>query len=344
MGIVRLLFVWALVLAASPLHADAEDHAPEFMAAGVPRYIGESATDSELFGELASAGFGAFLPVFQYQEIPESGSLDRAEDFFPPCTADQGPFPIMREQGIGFVVPGQLLWQPGQPAEIGDDYLRAIVACTGAEHIAAVLSVDEPALHDTDVAATEAVTRTIYERAKAILPDVPVMMIHAPLVTEVYENDTWRPATEDDFATYLADVIRYSTWADVIGFDFYGIPAETAKLGAPEYGLEVVDFATGIPAYLDWLGESMPDKSRAMVLQGFGYADLAGIATDETTRHPVRQELLGMVCLSWFGGAETIVWWGQSHLTEDDAQLWEDIVDVASRVSVNAGEACADFG
>ncbi len=270
MGVRRLvcLFLILATVAAGGLPAHAQDESVQILAAGVPKYLGESATDAELFGQLGDAGVSHFLPFFQYQEVPESRSLDRENDFFPPCSAGDEPFASMAANGVGLVLPGQLLWPAGQDPAIGDEYVRQFIECAGEDGISAMFSVDEPAFHMDDIDAREAEVRLIYERSKALLPDIPVVMVHGPIVNETLDGDVWRPFTAEEAEQYLADVARLSVWADVVGFDLYMIPSETAKISAPGYGVDVLEYQTAFPAYLDWLSTQLPDKQSMLVLAG----------------------------------------------------------------------------
>jgi len=310
------------------------------IAAGVPRYIGETATDDELFAGLAEAGFNAFLPVFQYQEVPEPRSLDRENTFAPPCDGESGPYPTMRRHGIRLVLPGQLLYQPGMSRRDSDALLAALADCAGPDGIAAVFSVDEPALGNPDLDAREAEVRLIFERTHVLLPGVPVVMVHAPIVTEVLINGAWQPITEQSVADYLAAVERLSRWADIVGFDLYAIPASTAKITAPGLGVNVVDDEAAIPAYLAWLAEHAAGKQTILVLQGFGYADLVGVEPEASSRAPSAAELDRMACAAWRGGVTSLAWWGQSHLDAEDEALWRDFRSTTAAITTDPTAHC----
>lgn len=340
--------VWRLVCLALVVATLSSAHRPtrakvepvQILVAGVPKYLSETASDQALFAALGNAGISHFLPFFQYQEVPESLSLDRQDDFFPPCEAGDEPFASMESNGVGLVLPGQLLWPPGQDPSIGDNYIRQFIECAGAGGISAVFSVDEPAFHMEDIDAREDEVRLIYERSKVLLPDVPVVMVHGPIVNETLDGEVWRPFTTEEAERYLNDVARLSVWADIVGFDLYMIPSETAKISAPGFGVEVLDFRTAYPAYLDWLATELPDKQSMLVLQAFGYAHLVGIEPDASSREPTADEILGMACVTWDSGADVIGWWGQSHLESESAPLWDAIVEVSRGLVTDPETIC----
>ncbi|MEQ1843026.1 MAG: hypothetical protein ABL994_21700, partial [Verrucomicrobiales bacterium] len=315
---------------------------PKILAAGAPRFLGESATDDAFFAELAAANMTSFLPIFQYQEVPESQSLPREADFYPPCSRDDDPFRSMRVPGVKLVIPGNLLYASDLTPEQGDEILRTIIDCAGEDGVAAIFSVDEPALGNPDLDQREAQVRLLYERSKLIAPSVPVVMVHAPVMTEWLNSDgTWSPVTVEQTEAYLAAVSRLSVWSDIVGFDLYIIPAETAKFSAPGHGIDVVDDVVAIPAYLDWLAVNAPGKETLLVLQGFSYTNLLGLDEEiDATRRPSLHELTRMACAGWLGGVSHLAWWGQSFLRESDGALWNDIKAVSLSISTDPRTLC----
>lgn len=322
--------------------ADQLTDPPRIMAAGAPRFLGETATDDAFFAELESANMTSFLPFFEYQEVPEAKSLPREADFYPPCSNDGEPYRSMHAHGVKIVIPGNLLYAGDLTPDQGDAYLRMLIECAGEEGIAGILSVDEPALGNPDLDEREADVRLLYQHAKAIAPGIPVIMIHAPILTETPNPDnSWRPVTIEDAKAYLAAVSRLSVWADIIGFDLYIIPAETAKYSAPGHGVDIVDDTVAIPAYLDWLYANTPGKQTLIVLQGFAYADLFGIdERDAATRSPTSTELTRMACAAWRSGVTYLAWWGQSLLTKNDIALWTDIKSISLAISTDPSTIC----
>jgi len=322
--------------------ADQSETPPTILAAGAPRYLGETASDDAFFAELASANMISFLPIFQYQEVPESQSLPREVDYYPPCSPEEEPFRSMRLHGVKLVIPGNLLYASTLTPEEGDAYLHMLIECAGEGGIAGIFSVDEPALGNPDLDERESQVRLLYERAKAIAPDIPIIMVHAPIVTETLTADgSWRPISAEEASIYLQSVARLSLWADIVGFDLYIIPVDTAKISAPGYGIEIVDYSSAIPAYLDWLQTNLPDKETLIVLQGFAYANLLGMDQSiDAVRRPTLDELSGMACVAWVSGVDHIGWWGQSLLGESDAALWNDIKSVSHSISTHPVTFC----
>ena len=322
--------------------ADKSGTPPEILAAGAPRFLGEEASDDAFFAELASANMTSFLPIFQYQEVPESKSLPREADFYPPCSRDEEPFRSMRLHGVKLVIPGNLLYASTLSPEEGDAYLRQLIECAGEDGIAGIFSVDEPALGNPDLDEREAQVRLLYDRAKAIAPEIPVIMVHAPVVAETLNPDgSWRPISVEEAEMYLQAVDRLSVWADVVGFDLYIIPADTAKISVPGHGIEVVDYSVAIPAYIGWLDRNLPGKATLLVLQGFAYANLLGMEKSiEAVRRPTVAELSGMACAAWESGVDHLGWWGQSLLNETDLVLWSDIKAVSISISTDPVAFC----
>lgn len=340
----RIAFVLVMALlglAPGRPAVQASDPAPPVViAAGVPRHLGESASDDEIFATLAAAGVTVFLPIFQYQESPEPKSLPRDATFFPPCSADNDPFRAMRAHGIQLLIPAEVLYGGGTPVEQGDAMFRDLLACAGPGGTFGVYSVDEPAHDLTNLAAKEALARLIYERSKAIAPELRVLMVHAPIITETLDGETWRPRTEEEAKSELDAIARVSSWSDIVGFDLYVIPAETAKIAVPGAVATPVDWTVAIQAYMTWLTEHVPGKSTLIVLQAFGFADMLGLPPVAEGRQPDRDELLGMACAAIDFGATNIAWYGQSFLDAEDDVLWSDVLAVSGAIRNNPATVC----
>jgi hypothetical protein len=312
---------------------------------GVPRYMGENPNYEDWFAELASAGVTAFLPFSIYQEIPEPLSLGYEADFFPPCSYEDEAFQALREANIQLLVAGQVLYGEAIPA-MEDDPLLALMECAGEGMISAVLSIDEPSLNTSDGSSDS--LSALYERVKAIDPNLPVMMVHAPIPVEVTEADgTARPVRQDEVDTYLANVEAASAYADIIGFDLYPIPFEIAGLIAPNRDIELLDYQEAFPAYLDYLAKLADGRPYFLVLQAFSYErqlspEIAQEARDAgyNIRFPTEAELQEMACLAVEGGASEIAWWGGSFLLEEDAEFWNSILAVTKGITADAEDYC----
>lgn len=336
-----LMVAAAMLGVKAPWEARSETNSgvPLVIAAGVPRQLAETTSDDELFAGLAAAGITGFLPFFQYQEIPEPKSLTREATFYPPCSPDAEPFVSMRRHGVRLVIPGQLLYAGGLTVEQGDAYLREMLACAGEGGVAAILSVDEPAhlLAEQDVERRMAEVRLIHERAAALAPGVPVVMVHAPLTALDESTPELRPRSADEIYRYFGLVAEFSAYADIVGFDLYAIPAGLAGYVVPDGGEALFGYEAGIPANLTWLRDAVPGKRYLMTLQAFGYGDLLNQPDHPDGRRPTGDEVAGMACASLNAGAEVIVWWGASMLSDDDPALWRDIEAVSARIANEPG-------
>lgn len=301
------------------------------IAAGVPKYLGEAKDYDQIFGMLAQAGVTAFMPTSQYQEVPEPLALGYEVDFLPPCDPTAPVFEALREHHLKLLLPGELLYPPGQMPPLEDDPLRALMDCAGEAQIMGVLSLDEPIKTGRTLGDVQA----LYERIKQVAPDLPVMMVHAPLVVED------RPLSQEEIDTYLHTVSEYNVYADWVGFDLYPIPVDIMPVLAPGQGTDVIPYTTAFPAYLDWLDQTANDKPYFMVLQAFSYRHLLDEATAQEAEAagyvlplPTEEELRAMACMTVEGGG-FITWWGQSHLTAADAEFWETVLDVTRQVTTD---------
>lgn len=324
----------AAVLASIISLASAASSAPLLIAAaGVPRDLGATRDYDRIFGALAEAGVTLFYPIFQYQEAPTAETLGFEVDFIAPCRRDDPAFAALRRHGVRLIAPGNLLYQPdaAMPA-LSIDPLAALIACAGRESVYGVLSYDEPAHNGVSARAADA----FYRRVKQVDPDLPVLMVHAPLIIE--EGGMVDQAARD---AYLRDVAELSKFADVVGFSTYPIPPEIAKMGSPFRGTEIVDHRVAAHDYMAWLRVAAPGKRYMAVLQGFSYADqfspemLAVVAPPEVremVRPPSARQFEEMANISIEGGADIIVWYGAGFSDREAAQGWRDVLEVSRRL------------
>lgn len=305
-----------------------------FGAAGVPMGLGATRDYDRIFQQLSDNGITLFYPVFQYVEAPEAQSLGFEVDFVPPCTANGAAFAAMRRHGIKLIAPGNLLYSPDAPLPpIAQDPLAALIACAGRDSVFGVLSFDEPVLNGVSTKSTKA----LYARVKAMAPDMPVLMVHAPLVIENGREDS-RSARN----AYLSRVAEHSAFADIVGFSTYPIPPMVAKMGSPSQGDNVVDHITAARDYVAWLRDAVPGKRIMAVLQNFSYADqyapdlLAEVASPELialVNAPTRRELTEMAQTSETAGAEIVIWYGAGFTKPANAQSWLDTLAVSARLA-----------
>ncbi len=311
-----------------------ESSAATFAVAGVPKPIGEAADYDTLFATLRASGITAFFPTFQYVEAPAPESVGRELDFIAPCSPDDPSFAAMRRHGIQLIVPSNLLYDPAGPLPpISSDPLAELMACSGRDGLYGILSFDEPGYSGV----SQDQTATLYERINQIAPDLPVLMVHGPLVIDPGRHDTPRAQRR-----YLNDVRAHSQHADIVGFSTYPVPPMVARMGAPGSGVEIVDHVTAARGYMTWLREELPEQGRMAVLQAFSYADqyapelLVQVAPPELiaiVHPPTVTELEEMALESLAGGAELIVWYGANFAKTADDPGWLGLLEVSRRLS-----------
>ncbi len=296
------------------------------IAAGVPKPLAEAEDFENIFHALAEAGMTVFFPTFQFEEIPEAKSLEFETYFLPPCQPLNPALSAMLQEKVSLMVPGELLY-PQLPAPFPtqeEDPLRALLDCLGDKGIYGVYSYDEPVMQAVSLGSV----RRFYERVKRIDPNLPVLMIHVPMLADA-EN----LQTPEQRAAYLDNVKEYSQYADVVGFDVYPIPQLIAKVITP-YSSDTKDYRLQLTDYLNWLQAELPTKHHALVLQGFSYTYQFEDGYLEENfppevlaiiRPPNREELQEMVKVVQEHNAQ-VIWWGQSFIEEDETALWNDIL------------------
>ena len=194
------------------------------IAAGVPKSLSESGDFEAIFHTLNEAGITVFLPHFQYQEAPVAKSLELDAYFMPPCQPLSAPLKAMLNAKVSMLVPGEIYY-PQWPAPLpSQDPLQALLDCLGNEGVYGVYSYDEPSYNKVSLKSV----KRLYERIKSINPDLPVLMIHRPMLT-----DDATMQTPEQRAAYLNEVKQYSQYADIVGFDVYPIPQHIAKVATP---------------------------------------------------------------------------------------------------------------
>ena len=326
----------ALALAAAVLTGvpGSPSGALEFVAAGAPRDLAERRDYVGLFARLSQNGIGAFLPTFQYQEVPVPRSLDHESDFTAPCTSSDPPFRALRGSRVKLVIPAELLYP--NPARIGlgaasADPLAQLLKCAGAGKIAAISNYDEAILNGIALADV----KRLYAHVKAIAPQLPVLMVHAPIILDKAEFASARKR-----ARYLEQVVAYSEHADIVGFDVYPVPAFAAQLATPLSEGRMAGEAEAVAGYVHWMATALSHKRRLIVLQGFSYADLyepgflratVPAALLARVRPPRQDELEAMVRQARVGGVEMIVWWGQAALKDSSQAPWPAILAISRK-------------
>jgi len=301
--------------------------AQNFAAAGAPRDMTEARDYLRLFTGLRADGMDYFFPTFQYQEIPAAKSPGFEGDFAAPCSPDAPVFTALRQTGMRLILPAELLYPAPAPfPPVAEDPLRALLDCAGKGGIYAVTTYDEA----PDKGVPLARVRAFYQRVKAVAPELPVIMIHAPVLL-----DKPQYATRAQRRAYLESVVEYAAYGDIVGFDVYPVPQSLAKIAPPDGSDTLLPPAETVAAYLDWMARRLPDKSGVIVLQGFGIRDMYAPAYRdrnfapalvEQARPPDTAELAGMLAAVRNRGVDLVVWWGQAMLKTADQAPWPDIV------------------
>lgn len=312
------------VIAALAAFSGAGASAVEYGFAGVPVSLGKTADYDTIFGALADSGADFFFPTFLFQQAPQPRSLGREKDFAPPCKPTDRAFEALRRSGLGLIVPASLLYDPRRPLPpVGRDPLRALMACAGPGTVRGVFSYDEP----VHAGVSEDAARLLYARVKEVAPDLPVMMVHAPMTTDTSAEAHQR---------YMAAVRSISRHADVVGFDVYPVPGVIAKIVRPGSGTTVLEGQEAVRAYGRLIRQLAPDKRHLAVLQNFAYVDQfdPGVLGRfprrlvEAARGPTLGELRGMARAAEEEGAEIIFWFGGAYTPDAGAAHWKRSLEV----------------
>ena len=150
-----------------------------------------------------------------------------------------------------------------------------------------------------------------YEALKELDPNHPIWMNHAP-------------------RNQIAQLAAFNEGADAVGCDIYPIPR------SPRNGhSDLADRSmASVGAYTDRMQAAAPGKPVWMVLQGFGWDDLAkGEEIEEHLRkpRPTFDETRFMAYDAIVHGARAILYWGSAYI-EKDSQLWEDLLKIAAEL------------
>ncbi len=304
--------------------------AQSFAAAGVPQDMASARDYPALFDDLAANGISYFFPTFQYREVPEPLSFGFEGDFLPPCSPDDAAFRALRDSGVRLILPAELLYPDARNMPpLADDPLAQVLECAGSGQVFAVTNYDEAPDKGVPLADVQA----LYERVKQIAPEMPVVMVHAPIIL-----DKQQYASAAQRAAYLDAVLRYSEYGDIVGFDVYPVPQSLAQIGMPTVEAQLLGEVSTVAAYVQWLVENLPDKRHMMALQGFAFRDMfdpvylaenfpPGLV--ESARPPSRTVLAVMLQPARLFDLELVVWWGQAALATADQAPWPDILDLS---------------
>lgn len=293
--------------------------------AGVPLDLASTRDYEAIFAQLASKEIKVLYPFSQYEEVPTPNGLGYEGDFYPHPYggATEELYAAARKYGIKLALSANLLYPVGEPMPSPEnDPLVRMIELGARDLIHTVFSYDEPALNGLD----PALSRTVYEHIKSIDPTLKVSQVNSAIPEGA------------DAQTYLQAVRVHGAWADEIGFDVY--PVQPVMGVETPYAARNDDPAGAISDYVRWLQEVFPEKSHMMALQGFAARDLysdAALATFdpalvEMARPPTEAELSAM--LSAASGADSVYWWGPSHLDSSANPLWQAIGTVSVAVAL----------
>jgi hypothetical protein len=293
--------------------------------AGVPQSLAAPRDYDVLFARLKAAGITLFFPTFQTVEVPSPAGLGYEVDFAAPGPAYEAAL----RQGVQILLPASIVYPDGTiPRRLFADPLKKLLEAVGPGVVAGIFSWDEPVHQGVPLVRCN----KLYTRVKQIDPNLPVVMVHAP-----------RKADEErDWAAYFFDVIAYSQYADIAGFDVYPVTQEMMQHTSPA-GAVFAEAHLTVRSYVEWWQANMPAKALVMVLQGFPQsamytqAWLDANATAEQialARAPTAQETEAMLAeVAPF--AMVTVWWGQSTLDDETMAPWPAMLASAAACACN---------
>ena len=123
---------------------------------------------------------------------------------------------------------------------------------------------------------------------------------------------------------------------DMAGCDIYPVPQEFPQKHSDLHDQTIA----GVGAYTRRMREAAPGKAVAMVLQGFGWADILPSAEQRAEesglaigRRPLMEETRFMAYSAIVNGANALMYWG-THYIEKDSALWRDLRNMARELKV----------
>ena len=262
-----------------------------------------------------------FFATTIYEEIPIRRGLGYESDLLPPPfgTADQELYDLARSYGIKISFSADYLY----PLERGGidpsfDPLQALVDAGAADIIHSIANYDEPAWNGID----PSVSRELYLHVKSLLPQIPVLQVHAPV-------------TESDPTDYLDAVKDHAEWADIVGFNVYPIADPISGARTPYTPDAFLSPGAALEEYVDWLEAEFPDKLHTMVLQTFERAELYTDGTaeffeafsDTTSRDPTFLEMREMLIA--VEDVDTVFWWGGSLQDTEADPVWQNALTLS---------------
>ncbi|MFA6134459.1 MAG: hypothetical protein WC869_10645 [Phycisphaerae bacterium] len=130
----------------------------------------------------------------------------------------------------------------------------------------------------------------------------------------------------------LASLALFNRNVDMAGCDIYPVPPE---IGHSDLG---TSWITSVGLYTDRMRKAAPGKACAMVLQGFGWRDIAAQQPKEAApgtlpsgRRPTLEESRFMAFNSIVHGANAILYWGTAYVEKDSA-FWKDLLRITREI------------
>ena len=129
----------------------------------------------------------------------------------------------------------------------------------------------------------------------------------------------------------IAAMGHHNREVDMAGCDIYPVPQEF-----PQTHTDLADQTiASVGAYTRRMRDAAPGKAVAMVLQGFGWADIlpdaqrrAASSGLEIGRRPHKNETRFMAYSAIVNGANALLYWG-THAIEKNSLLWHDLLAMA---------------
>jgi hypothetical protein len=130
----------------------------------------------------------------------------------------------------------------------------------------------------------------------------------------------------------VAAMAMFNEPADMAGCDIYAAP-EKFPQGHSDLAIENL---ASVGAYTDRMREAAPGKVCAMVLQGFGWADIQPglkpyVEKPGLGARPSQSDTRFMAYNSLLHGANALLYWGTSTI-EKDSTLWSDLMIVMRNI------------
>ena len=124
----------------------------------------------------------------------------------------------------------------------------------------------------------------------------------------------------------MPDLKKFGTLTDIAGCDIYPVPfGQTGHSDLAERNLSCVG------RFTQRMGESIPNKPVWMVLQGFGWTDIAETKTSQELPRPTFQQSRFMAYDSIVNGARGILYWGTAYVPKD-SKFWTELKQLISEL------------